>query len=103
MPKYPKYDGRLNLSGEIFREARLQQGLSCEELAQRLRNCGIPMSRTGIYRIEKGTRRVLYDECVFLTRILQLNPTEIEDRILQRLDAILNQNRDTKHSAHSSG
>lgn len=93
MPKYPKYDGRLNLSGEIFREARLRQNLSCEELAQRIRNCNIPMTRTAIYRIEKGTRRVLLDEFLILTRILQLDPNEVQDKIIERLDMLQRQKK----------
>ena len=86
VPKYPKFDGRLNLCGDIFREARLRQHLSCEELAQRMRDYRIPMSRTAIYRIEKGTRRVLLDEAVTLTRILQLDPNALQDGIIQRLE-----------------
>ena len=86
MPKYPKVDGRLNLCGEIFREARLQQHLSCEELARRMRDYRIPMSRTAIYRIEKGTRRVLLDEVAILTRILQLDPNAVQDSVVQRLE-----------------
>ena len=96
MPKYPKFDGRLNLCGDIFREARLRQHLSCEELAQRMRDHRIPMSRTAIYRIEKGKRRVLLDEAIPLARILQLDPIALQDSIDQRLEMIQKQKKNKK-------
>ena len=92
MPKYQRFDGKLNLDGDLFEEARLRQGLSREVVAQRIRNYNIPMTRSGIYRIEKGQRRVKCYEFFALTRILKLDPKEIEHTVLQRLDAIQRKN-----------
>ena len=92
MPKYQKFDGKLNLGGDLFEEARLRQGLSREEVAQRIRDYSIPMTRSGIYRIEKGQRRVNYYEYAALIRILKLDPTIIEGTIIQRLESFHRKN-----------
>ena len=93
MPKYQKFNGKLNLGGDLIEEARLRQGLTREEVAKRLKDYNIPMSRSALYKIEKGKRRLYYHEFAFLTRILELDPVEIEGTILKRLDALQRNNR----------
>ena len=97
MPKYQKFDGKLNLGGDLFEEARLRQGLTREAVAQRIRDYSIPMTRSAIYRIEKGQRRVNYHEYALLTQILKLDPIEIEDTIVQRLEALQRRKKEAAH------
>ncbi len=52
------YNGRKNLCGERIRLARIQQGMTQEDLAVKMQIHGVTIERDSISRIEKGTRFV---------------------------------------------
>lgn len=82
--------GKLNLVGDVLEETRLLQNMSREELAQRVREYHIPMTRCAIYRIEKGERRISIYEFAALSKILSLDYNQIDELIQKRLCAIRN-------------
>lgn len=80
-----RFNGKLNLIGDILQEARLKQGLSRAELAQKMREQHIPSRREIIYQIEKGEHRVLDTDLACLADILHLNVNEIFSEVRSRL------------------
>ena len=51
-------DGKCNISGKRIREARMEAGMSQEELAVRMQLAGLQMGQIAVSRIETGKRLV---------------------------------------------
>lgn len=51
-------DGKCNISGKRIREARMEAGMSQEELAVRMQLAGLQMGQMAVSRIETGKRLV---------------------------------------------
>ena len=51
-------DGKCNISGPRIREARVEAGMSQEELAVRMQLAGLQMGQMAVSRIETGKRLV---------------------------------------------
>lgn len=57
-----------------IREARKQQGLSQEALAERIKELGGKLSATAVVRLESGGRAVTVDDLVLIARALEVSP-----------------------------
>lgn len=51
-------DGKCNISGKRIRKARMEAGMSQEELAVRMQLAGLQMGQMAVSRIETGKRLV---------------------------------------------
>jgi transcriptional regulator with XRE-family HTH domain len=60
-----------------IRRLREQQGLSLQELANRVTQYGRPIARSGLSKIEAGHRRVDVDDFVALAEALWVAPDEL--------------------------
>lgn len=63
-------DGKCNLSGERIREARMQAGMSQEQLAVKLQLVGLQMGQMAVSRIETGKRLVPDFELPLIAEVL---------------------------------
>ena len=59
--------------GENIREARLQRGLSQEQLAAKLQISGCDITRSALAKMEVGQRHIYADELKALKQILKKN------------------------------
>lgn len=75
--KIYRYNGRCNLSGRAIRDARVEMGLSQEQLAARMQVEGIPLTQKAISRIESGERVVADYELKVFAAVLGLSVLEL--------------------------
>lgn len=81
MKIYKNKDGKCNISGQIIREYREEQGLSQERLAAYLQLAGLDLNQKAISRIETGDRVVPDYELEYFSKTLG-----IPIKILLRMD-----------------
>ncbi|WP_433699268.1 helix-turn-helix domain-containing protein [Nocardiopsis sp. CA-288880] len=63
--------------GQNVAVIRGQQGVTTEQLAQRLTDVGVPIKASAITKVEKGQRRLTVDELVALAVVLDVNPSAL--------------------------
>jgi transcriptional regulator with XRE-family HTH domain len=66
-----------NISGQVVRRLRVEQGLSQPDFARRCQLAGWDVSRDIIARIEGGTRLVRDAELVKLASVLGVTPNDL--------------------------
>jgi transcriptional regulator with XRE-family HTH domain len=59
------------------REVREAQGLSQQQVSERLAGIGVKIDRTAVARVENGTRRVTVDEVFQFAQALNASPLEL--------------------------
>ena len=69
--------GKLTVAGEFIQEARLKHNMSCEELARKMQEQGIPMKRELVFRMERGQRMVTIEEASILATILDIDGNDL--------------------------
>lgn len=65
-----KYNGKLNILGDIIKEYRLKSDLSLEKLSDKLQLLGINLPSASIYKIENNKRSIKDYELAGLSEIL---------------------------------
>lgn len=69
--KIYNYNGAANLAGKRIRQARIELGLSQDELAARLQLENVILSQKCVSRIEKGERLIADYELLIFSRVLK--------------------------------
>ncbi len=69
--KIYNYNGAANLAGPRIRQARMELGLSQDELAARLQVQNVILSQKCISRMEKGERFITDYELLILSKVLK--------------------------------
>ena len=69
--KVGRYKGRYNVSGVKIRQAREEEGISQEVLAQRLQLLGLEIGQNAVSRVELGLRLVPDYELKYFSKALK--------------------------------
>ena len=69
--KIGRYKGRYNVSGIRIRQAREEEGISQEALAQRLQLLGLEIGQNAVSRVELGLRLVPDYELSYFSKALK--------------------------------
>ena len=80
MARFSKKRKGLTASGTFarrLRETRLARGLSQADLAQRMQENGVPMSKVAVLRIERSERGISLDEALAFARVLGASPAHL--------------------------
>ena len=83
-----KLNGKLNIVGNAIKIIREQQGLSRQELSNKLMILGIDISSQSIFDIEKGTRTVVDYELCTIAKILDTTTYNLLKNFRNYLDNI---------------
>lgn len=83
-----KLNGKLNIVGNAIKIIREQQGLSRQELSNKLMILGIDISSQSIFDIETGTRTVVDYELCTIAKILDTTTYNLLKNFRNYLDNI---------------
>ena len=72
-----KFDGNMNITGDIIKEYRIKKNLSYEKLAIKLELMGIIIHKQSLYDIENNKRTVKDYELLGIASILEINLNEL--------------------------
>ncbi|MDR1118507.1 MAG: helix-turn-helix domain-containing protein [Bifidobacteriaceae bacterium] len=77
-PKEPTWEDRLSAQvGLNIAAERRRQGLTAQQLSDKLREMGAPLARAAISQIETGHRRVSLAEALAIAAALEASPAEL--------------------------
>ena len=78
--------GKLTVAGDYIKEKRIKQKMTCEELARKMQEHGIPMKRELIFRMEHGQRLVSIEEISIICVILDIDGSDLIKYVADRSD-----------------
>lgn len=78
--------GKLTVAGDYIKEKRIKQKMTCEELARKMQEHGMPMKRELIFRIEHGQRLVSLEEISIICVILDIDGTDLIKYVVDQID-----------------
>ena len=73
-----KFDGNMNITGNIIKEYRIKKNLSYEKLAIKLELMGIIIHKQSLYDIENNKRTVKDYELLGIANILGINLNDLQ-------------------------
>lgn len=72
-----KFDGNMNITGNLIKEYRIKKNLSYEKLAIKLELMGIIIHKQSLYDIENNKRTVKDYELLGIANILGINLNDL--------------------------
>ena len=86
MNNITKYDGKLNIIGDILKSYRIKLGWSLAQTSNQLMLIGIDIPRSSIQRIETGDRVIKDYELVGFSKIFKVSPNTLLSVFLKELE-----------------
>ena len=74
-------NSKLTVAGEYIKKARLNKHMSQEELAIKMQEQGLPITREMIFRMEKGERIISIEDASTIRRVLGLDGNMLMDYV----------------------
>lgn len=81
-----KYNGKLNIIGNIIKTYREERGWSLSQTSDQLMLIGIDIPRSSIQRIEQGDRVIKDYELVGFSKIFKVSPNTLLKDFIKELD-----------------
>ena len=72
-----KFDGNMNITGNLIKKYRIRKNLSYEKLAIKLELMGIIIHKQSLYDIENNKRTVKDYELIGIASILEINLNDL--------------------------
>ncbi len=86
MNNITKYNGKLNIIGDILKSYRIKSGWSLAKTSNQLMLIGIDIPRSSIQRIEAGDRVIKDYELVGFSKIFKVSPNVLLANFLKELE-----------------
>ncbi len=86
MKNSSKYNGKLNVIGNIIRYHREKNNLSLSQLSNRLMLIGIDIPKASIQKIENGNRVIKDYELVGFAKIFKVTPNTLLKDFFDKID-----------------
>jgi ribosome-binding protein aMBF1 (putative translation factor) len=71
--KYHKYNNKINIVGELIAKERMKQGISYQELSNKLQLIGVCLYKNDLFLIEKDKRMVRDFELIAIIKTLKID------------------------------
>ena len=86
MNNITKYNGKLNILGNILKSHRIKLGWSLSQTSNQLMLIGIDIPRSSIQRIECGDRILKDYELVVFSKIFKVSPDALLSDFIKELE-----------------
>ncbi len=86
MKNSSKYNGKLNVIGNVIRYYREKNNLSLSQLSNRLMLIGIDIPKSSIQRIENGSRVIKDYELVGFSKVFKVTPNTLLKDFFDKID-----------------
>lgn len=86
MNNITRYDGKLNIIGDVLKFYRIESGWSLVQTSNQLMLIGIDIPRSSVQRIETGDRVIKDYELVGFSKIFKVSPNTLLSDFLKELE-----------------
>lgn len=86
MNNITKYNGKLNIIGDVLKAYRIKLGWSLAQTSNQLMLIGIDIPRSSIQRIETGDRVIKDYELVGFSKVFKVSPNILLSDFLKELE-----------------
>ena len=86
MNNITRYDGKLNIIGDVLKFYRIKSGWSLVQTSNQLMLRGIDIPRSSVQRIETGDRVIKDYELVGFSKIFKVSPNTLLSDFLKELE-----------------
>ena len=80
-----KFNGKMNVSGDLIRNKRQEKNLSYEELSAKLELMGISIHKQSLYDIENDKRTIKDYELIGIVMILDIDLKEMYEELKTKM------------------